>query len=90
MTMINRSCNNGSPKLALTEIEIYLLDTIKKSKSSKKNKNLSDYLIQIAKLGGYLARASDPPSGNMVMWRGLSRLTDINLGFDLALRVVGN
>jgi hypothetical protein len=90
MTMVNRSCSNASPRLALTEIEINLLDTIKKSKSLERNKKLSDYLIQIAKLGGYLARVSDPPPGNTVMWRGLSRLTDINLGFDLALKIVGN
>ena len=27
-----------------------------------------------------LARANDPPPGNIVMWRRLSRLTDIGLG----------
>ena len=35
-------------------------------------------------MGGYLARASDPPPGNMVMWRGLARLTDIVIGFEMA------
>jgi hypothetical protein len=39
--------------------------------------------VQIAKLGGYLARAQDPPPGNMVLWRGLARLTDMLLGFGL-------
>ena len=34
--------------------------------------------------GRYLASANDPPPGNMVMWRGLSRLTDIEMGFALA------
>lgn len=38
----------------------------------------------------YLARANDSPPGNMVVWRGLSRLTDINLGFLLAIQNVGN
>ena len=28
----------------------------------------------------YLARANDPAPGSIVMWRGLSRLTDIELG----------
>jgi hypothetical protein len=33
----------------------------------------------------------NPPPGNMVVWRGLSRLTDIRLGAELAeLSVVGN
>jgi hypothetical protein len=31
-------------------------------------------------LGGYLGRSSDPPPGNMVIWRGLSRLAAAVLG----------
>jgi hypothetical protein len=31
-----------------------------------------------------LARTRDPPPGNTVIWRGLSRLTDIALGAKLA------
>jgi hypothetical protein len=31
-------------------------------------------------MGGYLARGHDPPPGNTVMWRGLTRLMDIELG----------
>ena len=53
-------------------------------------RNLSHYLIKIARLGGYLARASDPPPGNIVMWRGLSRLTDIELGALIGAKIVGN
>ncbi|MBA4191382.1 MAG: transposase, partial [Planctomycetaceae bacterium] len=30
----------------------------------------------------YLAWAKDPPPGNEVIWRGLTRLADILLGFD--------
>jgi len=33
---------------------------------------------------GYLARANDAPPGNTVMWRGVSRLTDIELCYELA------
>jgi hypothetical protein len=47
-------------------------------------KTLSSYLIKVARLGGYLARTRDPPPGNTVLWRGLSRLTDIALGAKLA------
>ena len=55
-----------------------------KARARPARKTLSVYLIKIARLGGYLARASDPPPGNTVMWRGLSRLTDITLGIELA------
>jgi hypothetical protein len=51
---------------------------------------VSDYLLAIAKLSGYLARAKDPPPGNMVIWRGLTRLIDIHLGFELSGQVVDN
>lgn len=51
---------------------------------------MSHYAIQLAKLGGYLARKGDPPPGNTVIWRGLTRLTDIVLGMQLAIEIVGN
>lgn len=92
LTMINRQCPNAPPEVALTKVEINLLDQIvkyKKNEYSNKRK-LSDYLTRIAMLGGYLGRASDPPPGNIVMWRGLTRLTDIELGFNLGLKIVGN
>jgi hypothetical protein len=53
-------------------------------------KTIGAYLTKIARLGGYLARTTDPPPGNMVMWRGLSRLTDIELGAVIGAQIVGN
>ena len=46
-------------------------------------KALSHHLTKIACLGGYPARARDPPPGNTAMWRGWSRLMDTMLGADL-------
>ncbi|WP_043284034.1 IS4 family transposase [Reyranella massiliensis] len=82
MTMLNRSSPDAPPALALTGDEIALLDRLvmDRDQRSLRRRTLSHYLIKIARLGGYLARANDPPPGNMVMWRGLSRLTDIALG----------
>ena len=66
MTMLNRSAPDAPPDLALTEAEIGLLDHLMKDKDQKplRRKTLSHYLTKIARLGGYLARASDPPPGN--------------------------
>jgi hypothetical protein len=64
----------------LTATEIGVLDRLVNDRPKARQKTLSRYLIKIARLGGYLARASDPPPGNTVMWRGLLRLTDIALG----------
>jgi Transposase DNA-binding len=92
MTMLNRSSPDASPALALTDAEIGLLDHLVRDKGQKplRRRTLSHYLTKIARLGGYLARASDPPPGNTVMWRGLSRLTDIALGATVGANIVGN
>jgi hypothetical protein len=92
MTMLNRSAPTAPPNVALTETEIELLNHLVKDKgqAASRRKTLSHYLIKIARLGGYLARANDPPPGNMVMWRGLSRLTDIGLGAVIGVKIVGN
>ena len=92
MTMINRSTPNAPPALALTDFETALLDQLvpEKREDPPCNKTLSIYLIKVARLGGYLARASDPPPGNTVMWRGLSRLVDITIGATLHAQLVGN
>ena len=96
--MINRAATGIPPSAAFTKVEIQLLDRLiptkprKKGeiKSDLKRQNLSHYTTKLARLGGYRARASDPPPGNQVMWRGISRLTDIELGFTLAMEIVGN
>ena len=57
---------------------------------SEQSATLQSCLTQLARLGGYLARGSDAPPGNTVIWRGLSRLTDIETGFLLGAQNVGN
>jgi hypothetical protein len=90
MTMLNRTNPTGPPHLALAEIELVLLDRLVIGNGPPQSRTLSHYLIKIARLGGYLARASDPPPGNMVMWRGMSRLTDIRLGAAIGVELMGN
>jgi len=74
MTMLNRAAPDASPTLALTPTEIALLDKLVPDKTKPVRKSLAHYINKIARLGGYLARAKDPPPGNMVIWRGLQRL----------------
>lgn len=89
MTMLNREGQSLSPKLALSELELRILDHLKPDKKITKN-TLSKYILKIAKLGGYLARSSDPPPGNNVLWRGLQRLTEIQIGVEIGMKLVGN
>lgn len=93
LTMLNRTAPDASPRAALTDVEIDLLDALVSGAGNRKCRlgTLGFYLTKLARLGGYMARASDPPPGNVVIWRGLSRLTDIELGAEIgALRNVGN
>ena len=91
MTMLKRVTGDVPPSTGFTAIEIDLLEKLQKRSASKftKNKNISGYLLNLACLGGYLARANDPPPGNLVMWRGIRRLTDIQLGYLLAKETYG-
>jgi hypothetical protein len=73
----------AAPELAFTNPEIYLVDQLVSDnpRAATSGNSLSLYLAKLACLGDYLARAKDPPRGNIVMWRGISRLNDIQLGF---------
>ncbi len=87
LTMINRTAPTAPATLALTLNEVELLDKLRPPPSKRvphSTPSVASCLIQLARLGGYLARASDPPPGNTVIWRGMARLTDIELGFTLA------
>ncbi len=94
LTMMNRATPEAPAESVLTRTEIEILDRVaatpRESEQPVVNRTVSHYLVEIAKLGGYLARAKDPPPGNMVLWRGLTRLTDIHRGFELNSGVVGN
>ena len=61
MTMLNRSAPDAPPTLALTATEIGVLDRLVNDKPKARRKTLAPYIIKIARLGGYLARTSDPP-----------------------------
>ena len=85
LTMLNRAAPDAAPTTALTASEISLLDQLVVDAGSRRCRpgTLSYYLTKLARLGGYLARSNDPPPGNTVIWRGLSRLTDIEIGAEI-------
>jgi hypothetical protein len=95
LTMVARVTPEAPAENALTKTEIETLDRLDASVAPDSERpalerTVCRYLVVIAKLGGYLAREKDPPPGNMVVWRRLTRLTDIVLGFELKNQVVGN
>lgn len=92
LTMINRSTQKAKASLAFTPLEIDILNRLapEKQSGSYRSPTLKSCLTQLARLGGYLDRAGDGPPGNIVIWRGMSRLTDIEIGFMMASENVGN
>src|ERR1022692_3354695 len=74
MSMVQRTDPSANPAVAITADEKTILDKLFPQVSSQRIP-LQEYLSRIARLGGYLARSNDPPPGNLVMWRGLTRLT---------------
>lgn len=93
MTMLNRADSQMPASHVFSNTECQLLDHLVPDRlldrAQKKKISFSFYITKLARLGGYLARAGDPPPGNKVMWRGLSRLTDIELAF-FAAKLVGD
>ena len=91
LSMLRRAGPDLPPAVALNTTEIYLLDELIEPKwgAFHGKPTISAYLIKIARLGGYLNRVSDPPPGNLVMWRGMSKLNDIPLGFLLGGKTCG-
>lgn len=64
--MLNRTAPAEPPQIALTQTEIDLLDELVGDAGNRRCRpgTLSLYLTKLARLGGYLARASDPPQGS--------------------------
>ena len=88
MTMLHRAAPRLQASIVFTPVELHLLQCLHPNPLGA-SPSLEGGLLQLAKLGGYLARATDPPPGTLVIWRGLSRLTDIQLGFSIVEKTYG-
>ncbi len=93
--MMNPIASAAPPTLALTVLETRVLDRLVPDSFGQPSQpaSLGTYLTnltKIARLDVYVASAKDPPPGNMVMWRGMSRLNDIEIGFLIGAGLVGN
>ena len=85
MTMIARAEPDADPSAVLTAAETAILDRVVPNTGNRGagSNTLRLYMIKLARLGGYLARNSDPPPGNTVVWRGWRRLIDMQIGVEL-------
>ena len=69
----------AAPSVALTQAEIQILDQLGLDRPGAKPaiRTLPNYIIKIARIGGCLDPVNDPPPGIIIMWRGLSHLTEV-------------
>nr|WP_277815907.1 IS4 family transposase [Roseovarius sp. A46] len=84
LTMLSREAPNMAPAAVFTDAERHLLEYATPDRKSQAPRDLDFYVRTVARLGGYLNRTSDPPPGTTVIWRGLSRLTDLVEGARIA------
>ncbi|MFC0572408.1 IS4 family transposase [Paraburkholderia solisilvae] len=88
--MLGRSAPQADVELAFTHAEIELLERlVSDTPQNAQAPPMARNVIRLAQLGGYLVRASDPPPGNTMMWCGMRHLTDIRIGYELALKRCG-
>lgn len=84
LTMLSRDAPTADPAAVFTEEERHMLDQATPKTKRHVPRNLKFYVRAVARLGGYLDRASDAPPGTTVIWRGFSRLADLVEGARLA------
>lgn len=82
--MLSRGTQSTSPAAVFTEDERSLLERATPDRKRGGRPDLDFYVRAIARLGGYLDRAADPPPGTTVIWRGFSRLADLVEGARIA------
>ncbi|NDL66088.1 IS4 family transposase [Acerihabitans arboris] len=84
LTMLSREMPAAPAELAFSETEIKILDTmVKDTTQVMSSYTLEKYTIKLAQLGGYMGNKNKHPPGNIVIWRGLRRLNEIQTGWEM-------
>jgi hypothetical protein len=85
LTYAARQAPNAPCTIALDEQEWQALFCLmhKEPAPPAQPPTLAEAVRAIAQLGGFLAREADGPPGVKTIWRGLTRLHDITIGFHL-------
>jgi hypothetical protein len=84
LTTLSREAPAADPAAVFTDDERHLLEHVTPDRKREAPHDLEFYVSAVARLGGYLDRASDPPPGTTVTWRGFSRLADLVEGTRIA------
>lgn len=83
MTLLGRETVELPPNVLFSDVEIQVLHAYAKKKGRDLPSTLRDTVRLVARMGGYLARKSDPEPGHQVLWRGYQQLQIMCEGFAL-------
>lgn len=87
MTLLGREVPDLPCEVFFDQWDVKILEEIEAREGRRAKKppfTLGQAIILVAKLGGYLARRSDPPPGAESIWKGMIRLYDRSEGYRVA------
>ncbi len=74
-------------RVLFSDTEILTLKAFAKEEGYPVPDTVGTAVFIVAKFGGYLARKSDPPPGDQILWRGYFTLQLMCMGFELSMRL---
>jgi hypothetical protein len=81
MTLLGRHSPDLPPDVLFSDLELKVLGAFARTRRDlKPPTSLPAAVLLVAKLGGYLARKSDPPPGAQLMWQGYTALRQMCFG----------
>ncbi|MCG5517487.1 IS4 family transposase, partial [Ectothiorhodospira sp. 9100] len=83
MTLLGREAPELPPELLFSDIELRVLGDYAQSRRRERPSRLADAVREIAILGGYLNRNTDPPPGHQLIWHGYTKLTSMSFAYAL-------
>jgi len=87
MTLLGREVPSLPSEVFFDQWELKILEELESREGKRAKKppfTLGQAIILVARLGGYLARRSDPPPGAESFWKGMIRLFDRSEGYRVA------
>jgi len=90
MKQMYRKAPELPAKVLFSDTEILTLKAYSKKKGYPTPDTVGAAIFIVAKFGGYLARKSDPPPGDQILWRGYSTLQTMAAGFELMLGLIND
>lgn len=90
MKQMYRNTPELPAKVLFSDTEILTLKAYSKKKGYPSPDTVGAAIFIVAKFGGYLARKSDPPPGDQILWRGYTTLQIMVVGFELMMEFMND